>query len=440
MQDDQRADGPRMRYRRLRTDYGKRSIPEDGLTRFQEWRGDGRLGFMDLPGDGRLYERSRELAAGLVSRRALSDIFVIGIGGSSLGLRALLSACLIETEHSPRVHFVDGPDEETLNSAISSADPSGSLLVVITRSGGTAETVACLMRMLEWLSCSVGDVAAAESVVAITMPGSGDLSRLADSRGWPVLPVPGNVGGRFSVLSPVGVFPALLAGLDCESLLDGAGSVVSDLDRLGRESLAMKLASACFSRFSTHRIHCFFAYCDRLFDSALWFSQLWAESLGKRHDLDGAEVMAGQTPLACRGPADQHSLLQLFMEGPADTFFSFLTVEGTEAQPLPSEGYEAYPSLSYLQGRTLDELRLAEASATASALSERGLPVVMLGMPDHSERSMGELFMLMELTTVLVGLSLNIDPLDQPGVERAKVLTYEAMGRPGYTSGPDSGP
>jgi glucose-6-phosphate isomerase len=175
-------------------------------------------------------------------------------------------------------------------------------------------------------------------------------------------------------------------------------------------------------------------YSDSLFDTSLWFSQLWAESLGKRFDLDGKEVCTGQTPVACRGPADQHSLLQLFMEGPPDTFFTFLTVPQEDA-PLSNigiPGLESRESFSYLLGKSLADLRDAEAEATATALSRRDLPVVLLELPDHGPRTMGALFMLLELVTVLTGFSLNINPLDQPGVELGKKLTFSFLGRPGY--------
>ena len=143
--------------------------------------------------------------------------------------------------------------------------------------------------------------------------------------------------------------------------------------------------------------------------------------------------MTGQTPLACRGPADQHSLVQLFMEGPSDKTITIITVSDTVTNPIPLPGgFDDYPALSYLQGHTIDELRAAEADATATALENSGVPVTRLTMPDLSAHSLGMLFMLFEITTVLTGLSLGINPLDQPGVEQGKILTYRAMNRPGY--------
>ncbi len=244
--------------------------------------------------------------------------------------------------------------------------------------------------------------------------------------------MPPNVGGRFSVLSPVGMFPAAFAGVDTGSILRGAGSVEADFNRHGQSSLAGGIAGAYLSMFSSHPVHVFMPYNDRLHQTALWFAQLWAESLGKAVNLRGETVNIGQTPLACRGPADQHSLVQLFMEGPADKTVTILT-EGPmpRGKPLPGE-FSHIPSMAYLQGRSPDELRLAEASATAEALTERGVPVSTITVPRVSGGVLGQLFMALETATVLAGLALGINPLDQPGVERGKVLTYRAMGREGH--------
>ena len=175
-----------------------------------------------------------------------------------------------------------------------------------------------------------------------------------------------------------------------------------------------------------------FPYNDRLFDTALWFSQLWGESLGKKMNLEGKPTLTGQTPLACRGPADQHSLLQLFMDGPRDKTVTILTTPPDRNAPRIPAGFEKYPSLAYLSGITPDELMIAEASATGKALEENGIPVSYIEMKKLDERSLGELIMSLEIATVLTGLALDINPLDQPGVERGKVLTYAALNRPGY--------
>jgi glucose-6-phosphate isomerase len=397
-------------------------LPSGVFDEFSRWVSAGRLGFINLPCDGAMLEASRTLAGRLAP--LVDDVVVDGIGGSALGLRALLSAC---GGGSRRVHIVDSPDVEVLQRIRSSCNPSRTLLCVITKSGTTAETLAAFLDLYGWLDPSVRD----GHTVAVTDPEKGDLRRLASDRGWATLPVPRNVGGRYSVLSPVGVFPAAMAGLDVRALIEGAGIARADFLEGGPASFAGRLAACMLSRFHTHPVHVFFSYRDGLYDMGLWFAQLWAESLGKRMTVDGREVFTGQTPLACRGPADQHSLVQLFMEGPADKVFTFLEAPGTAAR-LPG-GFDAYPSLAWLEGRTVEELRSAEAAATFEALTERGLPAARLVL-EHgsSECACGMLFQALETATVLCGIALGIDPLDQPGVERGKTLTFKKMGRPGY--------
>ncbi len=234
------------------------------------------------------------------------------------------------------------------------------------------------------------------------------------------------------MLSPVGIFPGILAGMDTDGLLRGAETVRQDFLEGGEESLAGSVAAAFLSRFETHPVHVFMPYSDRLFGTSQWFAQLWGESLGKARDLKGNTVNRGQTPLACRGPADQHSLVQLFMEGPRDKTMTILSEEFKgRGKPVPGE-FASVPTMAYLEGRSPDELRAAEADATAEALAERGLPVTRMFLPEISGEYMGQLLMVLEIATVICGLAMNIDPLDQPGVERGKVLTYRAMGREGH--------
>ncbi|MBN2585877.1 MAG: hypothetical protein JXA64_03710 [Candidatus Fermentibacteraceae bacterium] len=407
----------------LRTSFDHEPLDSGVMDVFSEWQEKGKLGFMDLPGDEELFRSAME-AAGIMRGRS-SRMVVTGIGGSSLGLKALMDA--LSTD--PPVTIADSPDSAFISRLESELDPASTSVTVITKSGGTAETMAIFISLRRWLE-RTGD--SADRIVAVTDPERGDLRRLANAMGWLTLTVPPSVGGRFSVMSPVATFPAAYAGVDVRSLLKGAAAVTSDFRDLREESLAARAASAFLTNFKDYPVHAFFTYDDRLFSTALWFSQLWGESLGKKLDLSGREVRIGQTPLACRGPADQHSLVQLFMEGPADKTVTFVTTPSMDDAPVLPGGFEEYPSIAYLEGLTLDRLRLAEGDATARALEERGVPVSRLCMASLDAEALGELMMTLEMATVLCGLALGIDPLDQPGVERGKVLTYEALGRPGY--------
>jgi glucose-6-phosphate isomerase len=407
----------------LRTSFDHEPLSSGVMDVFNEWEEQGKLGFMDLPGNEELLRSSIHTAS--VMRSRSSRMLVTGIGGSSLGLKALMDA--LSTD--PPVTVADSPDSAFLSRLESELDPASSSMTVVTKSGGTAETMAIFLSLYRWLE-RTGD--SADRIVAVTDPERGDLRKLAEEKGWLRLPVPPAVGGRFSVMSPVGIFPAAYAGIDVRSLLRGAAAVTSDFRDRRQESLAARTASAFLTNFEKYPVHAFFCYDDRLFSTALWFSQLWAESLGKKLDLSGREVHSGQTPLACRGPADQHSLVQLFMEGPADKTVTFVTTPSMDDAPVLPGGFDDYPSIAYLEGLTLDGLRLAEGEATARALEEKGVPVTSLSMASLDAEALGGLMMTLEIATVLCGLALGIDPLDQPGVERGKVLAYKALGRPGY--------
>ncbi len=283
------------------TDYSWNHPASEAFDLFNLWRSQSTLGFLDLPSNRRLHLETVELADKY--RQKSNTLFVAGIGGSSLGLRAILSA--LDNNSGGKVVVVDSPDSRIINRAVTSftsAAQANPAISIITKSGGTAETLSIFMELRKKLGSDV-------PVIAITDPEKGDLRKLALSKGWDTLPVPPNVGGRFSVLSPVGLFPAAFAGIDTAELLSGAQKVIDDFDMNGKDSLAGRITGAFLSRFSTHPVHVFMPYSDFLYDTALWFSQLWAESLGKARDLSGKQISIGQTPLACRGPADQHSLV-----------------------------------------------------------------------------------------------------------------------------------
>ncbi|MBD3277293.1 MAG: glucose-6-phosphate isomerase [Candidatus Aegiribacteria sp.] len=410
----------------FRTSYGYDPLDRGVYSTFNQWRESGKLGFLDLPGNGELYRSTAELASVMSSRA--DTMVVCGIGGSSLGLCALLEA-FTDSFGSRKVIVADSPDSHLAEEIKEYLDPCRTALTVVTKSGGTAETMSLFLSFFDWIRKSPDWK---NRIIAVTDPDKGDLRKLAEAECWSSLPVPPNVGGRFSVNSPVGLFPAIFAGIDAEDVLGGAAAVLQEFESSGEDSLAGRIAAAFVRNFFEYPIHPFFVYSSRLYSTAHWFAQLWAESLGKKLDRSGDTVNYGQTPLACKGPADQHSLVQLFMEGPSDKTVTILTVPPSKDASGLSGGFQEYSSLAYLEGRTLDQLRNAEAEATGKALEEIGTPVSYMEMKALDERSLGELFMALEIATVLAGISIGVEPMDQPGVERGKVLTYMAMGRPGY--------
>lgn len=375
--------------------------------------------------------------------QAHDHVLVLGIGGSALGARALLSALRRPAwnEHSdegreffPRLTILDNVDPTSVADALRRIDPRRVLVNVISKSGGTAETMAQYLVVRKWLDEALG-AAASRHFVFTTDPDKGALRELSRREGIAALDVPPPVGGRFSVLSPVGLLPAALVGIDIAGLLSGARAAV----KAGEEPDLLRNAAALFAGLLHAadaelgaRIHVLMPYSDRLRDLAEWFRQLWAESLGKRRDRAGREVFAGPTPVASVGATDQHSQVQLFAEGPFDKVVTFLAVDdhGEDVTIPTSSGLPA--DLAYLGGHTLGGLLRAELEATAAALASQGRMNATLRLPDLSPATVGELLMFFQVATGFAGAWYGVDPFDQPGVELGKVLTYGAMGRPGF--------
>lgn len=402
---------------------------------------DGDLGFLGLPFATETVGRVTELADGFA--QWFGDVVVLGIGGSGLGAIALKEALLgpfwnsrsdEEREHFPRLHVVDNPDPHTFQALLDRLDPTTTMFNVVSKSGATAETMAQYLVAREWIEAAVGEDKARGHFLFTTDPGTGALRQIADAEDIPSLPVPENVGGRFSVLSPVGLLPAAVCGVDPHELLEGAAEVVERCrtDRLADNPaglLAVLLHQA--DAEGGRPIHVLMPYADRLRPLALWFQQLWAESLGKAETRSGERRPTGPTPLAAVGATDQHSLLQLLMEGPHDKVVLFVEVEDPEIDvPIP-ERHPGIPALAYLGGHTLGELLAVERTATAEALRREGRPNATITLPRIGARSLGQLFMLFQIATVYAGALYDVDPLDQPGVELGKRLTYGLMGREG---------
>ncbi len=397
---------------------------------------DGMLGWLALPGNA-------QAAAGLnafarEARGHFTDVVVLGIGGSSLGARAVITALqhpyrqLQETGDGLRVHFIENVDPDQTAALLQVLDPGRTLVNVISKSGSTAETMAAFLVFRDWLETALGD-SARDHIVATTDPHTGTLRPLAESEGYRVFTVPPSVGGRFSVLSPVGLLPIALAGIDISRLLTGAAQA-NDAARLPYGSNAM-LQSALLQYLSYRRgrvISVFMPYSSRLSQVSAWFVQLWAESLGKATDRDGSRVLEGSTPLAALGATDQHSQVQLFNEGPDNKLVAFVRVEGFDSDLRIPATDSPVAGLEYLEGASFRQLLLAEQAATAHALAAHGKPNYTLSIPDVSPESLGALLQTLMWQTAIMGELLNIDTYNQPGVELGKVYTYALMGREGF--------
>jgi glucose-6-phosphate isomerase len=408
-------------------------------------RAGGEYGFYQLVDQAEPVRAISAFAEGL--GQAHDHVVVLGIGGSALGARALLTALRRPAwnewddegrEFFPRLTVLDNVDPTTIAAALRRIDPRRVLVNVISKSGGTAETMAQYLVVRAWLEDALG-AAASRHLVFTTDPERGALREIAARDTIATLSVPPAVGGRFSVLSPVGLLPAALVGIDIAALLTGARQAVerAEADDLLRNPAALYAALhwAADTELGA-RIDVLMPYTDRLREFAEWYRQLWAESLGKRVDREGRTIHAGPTPVAAIGATDQHSQVQLFMEGPFDKVITFAVVDQLDDEvriPAPAADAPALPQdLAYLPGHTLGELLRAEYEATASALAQMGRMSCTLRLPDLSAATLGEAIMFYQIATGYAGAWYGIDPFDQPGVELGKKLTYGAMGRPGY--------
>ena len=405
-------------------------------------RADGEYGFYDLVDQPAAVREIKSFAEGM--GQAHDHVLVLGIGGSALGTKAILNALRPPgwnelddegREFFPRLTVLENVDPGSVAAALRRIDPRRVLVNVISKSGGTAETMAQYLVVRQWLEDQLGD-AASRHIVFTTDPARGALREVAARDSIATLDVPSAVGGRFSVLSPVGLLPAALVGVDIEALLAGAKRAIerAESDELLKNPAAL-YAGLLWAADTRHgaRIHVVMPYSDRLREFAEWYRQLWAESLGKRLDRRGELINAGPTPVAAIGATDQHSQVQLFMEGPYDKAITFIDAgEPVEDVPIP-ERPDLPADLAYLPGHTLGELLRAEREATSAALARMGRMSMTLRLPRLTADTFGELLMFYQVATGYAGIWYNVDPFDQPGVELGKRLTFAALGRPGFS-------
>jgi glucose-6-phosphate isomerase len=413
-------------------------------------RRSGEMGFLALPHDSHGLGQAQELAGRLEGR--FENLVIIGIGGSALGARTLRDALLgpmwnersnEERAGRPRIYILDNVDPGAVLDTVEHLDLRRTLFNVVSKSGSTAETMALYLVIEGLLIEEVGSEKAGEHFVFTTDPENGPLRSIAETEGIESLSIPGNVGGRFSVLSPVGLFPAALGGIDVVGLLAGAARA-DEYCRTPtlRENPAGLVATLLHTAHSESgaSIHVMMPYSERLRSFSFWFQQLWAESLGKAHDRSGNVVHTGPTPLPAVGVTDQHAQVQLFIEGPLDKVVIFLAVTGAQRDMEIGKHRASIPSVGYLGGHTVGQLLDAERKATSEALRQNGRANMTLEIEDLDASTLGELFMFMSVATVYAGALYDVNPLDQPGVELGKRLTYGLMGREGYDSPEPSDP
>ena len=386
----------------------------------------GILPFLSMPYRATL---EKDLPPILEKVRTRKHMLVLGIGGSALGARAIQRAFAPGQDRpghdGPCLWIADNVCAEEFEALLAGLDAADTSVVCISKSGGTIETLAQYFLVRQWLQADLGEDWR-EHMVVVTDAVSGYLRQEATSHGLASLEVPDHLGGRYSVLSAVGLLPAGFLGVDWRALLDGAAEVARPLVEAPR-SLGShpSYALACWARaleMQDYSELILFCYIPQWAALGPWFAQLWAESLGK----DGQGIL----PVPATGVTDQHSVNQMFLDGRRNKGCIFLTGRGQ--QPGRAFGPDLPEEWAWLRGKPLGALLEAEALGTRMALCMSGVPLVHLDVEDTGPRSAGALMLLLEAATLFTGWLMDVNPLDQPAVELGKRLANTRLGAPGY--------
>jgi glucose-6-phosphate isomerase len=403
----------------------------------------GEIGFYDLAdAKGRARELDEILAVGQTIAKRFANFVVLGIGGSALGpicvQRALghLYHNLLDKPargNAPRIFVLDNIDPELLADTLDVVDPAETCFNVITKSGDTPETMAQFMAFYDRVVARVGEGHASKHFVVTTSQDRGTLRPVADKLGMRCLWIPNNVGGRFSELSAVGLLPAAVAGIDIHAMIAGAQAVARACDSPGLFDNPAYLNGAVHflaERFRGKTISVMMPYCEALRDVADWYRQLWAESLGKRRGQSPHEVCVGQTPVRALGTTDQHSQIQLYVDGPNDKIITLLDVKQFRREfPVGTRLNERMPELAYLAGRDISDLFRAEMDGTEFALARAERPSVRITLQRMDAEHIGGLLFFFMVQTAFAGGLYGINAFDQPGVEMGKQAAAALMGR-----------
>jgi len=396
----------------------------------------GLLGFANVLSDESMVQSTLALAKEYEGR--VDNVVVLGIGGSALGARTIASALkpvreLEIKQGKPRLFVLDNIDPDWLKDFYQIAFSGKSLFLAISKSGATAEIASQMLFLLKRLKEVFGE-AWKQKLIIVTDPEKGLLRSFAKNYQLKTLEVPPEVGGRYSVLTPVGLLPAALIGVNIERLMQGA----KDMDKIcfqqSKAPSPAELLAGIYYQFARkgRKILVMMPYSTKLADFSEWFAQLWAESLGKLNNFSGKKVRAGSTPVRALGATDQHSQLQLYLEGPEDKLVNFLKIEEF-AEPIAiPDTMAGLEELNWLSGHSIAELLNVEQFATSASLARANAPSLTISIPKLDAYHLAALFYVFEMATVIAGGLWNVNPFDQPGVELGKQYTSALMGRPGF--------
>jgi len=411
------------------------------IAQLNDQRKAGQTMYRDLPYNEDYLAQVKAVADSL--KGDCENFVVLGIGGSALGNIALQTALnpymynMDEKQRNgcPRLFVFDNVDPVQIASFIDWVGDKldKTIFNVISKSGRTAETASIYLVMKKLLEDKLGDKAASR-IVATTDANEGTLRQIADESGYRTLVVPDGIGGRWSVLSPVGLLSAAVCGIDIDGLLEGARQMdkrVTTTDFYNNPAAIN--AAVNWNYYNAGKpISVMMPYSYGLKDLSDWYRQLWAESLGKTKDLSGNDVFVGPTPVKALGTTDQHSQVQLYREGPNDKLFTFLQVKDFARDIVIGPEPACAPELGYLAGSNMSKLLNAEKVATEYALLMDKRPCLTVMFDKVNAQTIGQFIYLFEVTTSITGLLFDINAYDQPAVELGKEATFALMDRLGF--------
>lgn len=366
------------------------------------------IGYYHLPSLGMdIVSKIEEIA-----KRDFDSVVLVGVGGSSLGVKALYDMLNLQKE----LIFLDNLDPYSIEQNSTKINPNRSIFIISSKSGTTIETISIYKYILEKFN-----IKSYENFIFITDPNS-PLESYAKEIGAIIFNIPKNVGGRFSVLSAIGLVPLGLCGADIKDLLAGANSAKEQYLDNGDDGVLQKAYH--YATHSSAKINVLFSYSDKLTSFNEWYVQLWAESLGKKRGYK----RVGLTPVGLVGSKDQHSFLQLIMEGVKDKTVTFITIKDHNSTiSVPNLKLNFLDGCDFVNSKSIAEVFNAQAHSTMQALASEMISIDELVIDRLDEWHCGWLIYYYELLTSATGLMLGINTYDQPGVEAGKRILKKLL-------------
>ena len=398
---------------------------ESSLSSLKALYSDGKSPLLNLTGQTSDIELIEPIAEYFCEN--FNDIIILGTGGSSLGGQTICALNDNTKPLNPTLHFMDNIDPDSFNCLFRSITPEQTGFIVISKSGNTAETLTQFLYCLDiFRSLKIGKSISRDvphHFVVITEPGRRTLRRIAEKWKIKILDHDPQIGGRYSALSIVGLLPSLIAGIDAYQIRKGAETTIQEMvsaTSVTKCAPAMgAVLNVALAKENNVNATILMPYLDRLSYFGAWFQQLWAESLGKNNQCT--------TPIRALGTVDQHSQLQLYLEGPKDKFFTLIMAEQKNKGGMIPVDITDDPELSFITGKRMGDLMAAEQQATAMTLIKNKCPTRILHIESLNEKSLGALLMHFMLETIIAAELMGVNAFDQPAVEESKALVKKIL-------------